>query len=77
MNFFPPKKEKDEYDNLLPVAKICETATAELNSVKQTIKEINEKIRKTELKPSIETKLADLATAFKGTAGEKEFLKRS
>lgn len=70
------KKEKDEYDNLLPVAKNLKTATAELNSVKLSIKEINEKIRKTELKPSIEAKLAGLVTAFTKTTGEKESLEK-
>lgn len=70
------KKEKDEYDKLLPVAKDLEAATEELNSVKQSISEVNEKIRKTELKPTIEAKITDLVIAFAATTGEKESLEK-
>ena len=70
------KKEKEDYDKLLPVAKDLESATNELNAVKQSIKEANEKIRKTELKPSIEKKLVGLIAEFSKTTGDKETLEK-
>lgn len=70
------QKEKEDYDKLLPVAKDLEAATNELNAVKQSIKDVNEKIRKTELKPSIEKKLADLIAEFSKTTGDKETLEK-
>jgi hypothetical protein len=66
------QKEKDEYEKLLPVAQDLETAISELNS----IKEVNEKIRKTELKPNIEKKLSELVSAFSKTTEEKEALEK-
>jgi len=70
------KKEKDEYEKLLPVAQDLEKAIAELNSVKESIKEVNEKIRKTVLKPNIETKLSEFISAFSKTTEEKEALEK-
>lgn len=70
------KNEKDEYEKLLPIAKDLEAAAGELNSVQESIKEVNEKIRKTELKPSIEVKLAELVSAFTKTTSEKESLEK-
>jgi len=70
------KKEKEDYDKLLPVAKDLDAATDELNIVNKSIKEVNEKIRKTEEKPSIEKKLADLIAAFKQTTIDKETLEK-
>jgi hypothetical protein len=70
------KNEKDDYDKLLPVAEDLEAATNELNKVKQLIKETNEKIRKTELKPSIEKKLTDFVLVFTKITNEKETLEK-
>jgi chromosome segregation ATPase len=70
------QKEKDEYEKLLPVAQDLETAISELNSAKESIKEVNEKIRKTELKPNIEKKLSELVSAFSKTTEEKEALEK-
>lgn len=61
------KMEKDEYDKLLPIAMDFETAKTELETVIGSIKEVNEKIRKTELRPSLEKKVSDLTTTFSNT----------
>lgn len=70
------KKEKDEYEKLLPIAKDLETAIAELTLVKELIKEVNEKLRKTELKPNIETKILELVSSFSKSTEEKEALEK-
>jgi hypothetical protein len=70
------KKEKGDYDKLLPIAKDLEAATNELNEVNQAIKEVNERIRKTEEKPNIEKRLAGLVTLFKQITADKETLEK-
>lgn len=70
------QKEKDEYEKLLPIAQDLETAISELNSAKESIKEVSEKIRKTELKPNIEKKLSELVSAFSKATEEKEALEK-
>jgi conjugal transfer/entry exclusion protein len=70
------EKEQDEYQKLLPIAKDFEAAKEELKIVKDSIKEVNEKIRKTELKPGLEAKLVELETLFSNIAIEKGKLEK-
>jgi hypothetical protein len=70
------KKEKDEYEALLPISNDFESAKNELQIVMQSIKEVNEKIRKTESKPTIDKKLSDLKDTFAKTSTEKDKLEK-
>lgn len=70
------KKEKVEYQELLPIAKDFEAAKKELKIVKDSITEVSEKIRKTELKPSFAAKLVELETSFSNITIEKGKLEK-
>ena len=70
------QKEKEELEKLLPVAKNFEKAQKELDVIIDSIKEVNEKTRKIELKPALDNKLSKLITSFKKTNQEKEKLEK-
>lgn len=71
------KKEMRDYEALLPVARDLEAANNELKVTKQSIKEIEEKIRKVESRPSIEEKQGKLVSGFTKLVGEKESLEKN
>lgn len=70
------KKEKKEYQELLPIAKDFEAAKEELKIVKDSITNVNERIRKTEMKPSLASKLVELETSFLNITNEKGKLEK-
>ncbi len=70
------QKEKDDYDKLLPVAMDLESAKNDLDIIKQAIRIVTERIRKTDEKPNIEKALSELIAVFSETTTGKEKLEK-